>query len=99
MLNAICITTNRLEHVQTNLCIHLSYLEDQRNLKIYNKNIEKKKKMFSIEISHPKLDTIGIIETIESNGVVHICCTCFKITSDAYYYMYRKPSMQSIRVF
>ena len=39
MLNAICITTNQLEHIQTNLCIHLSYLEDQRNLKIYNKNI------------------------------------------------------------
>ena len=44
MLNAICITTNQLEHIQTNLCIHLSYLEDQRNLKIYNKNIKKKKK-------------------------------------------------------
>ena len=46
MLNAICITTNQLEHIQTNLCIHLSYLEDQRNLKIYNKNIKKKKKRF-----------------------------------------------------
>ena len=44
MLNAICITTNQLEHIQTNLCIHLSYLENQRNLKIYNKNIFKKKK-------------------------------------------------------
>ena len=44
MLNAICITTNQLEHIQTNLCIHLSYLEDQRNLKIYNKNIKKNKK-------------------------------------------------------
>ena len=44
MLNAICITTNQLEHIQTNLCIHLSYLEDQRNLKIYNKNIKKRKK-------------------------------------------------------
>ena len=44
MLNPICITTNQLEHIQTNLCIHLSYLEDQRNLKIYNKNIKKKKK-------------------------------------------------------
>ena len=44
MLNAICITTNQLEHIQTNLCIHLSYLEDQRNLKICNKNIKKKKK-------------------------------------------------------
>ena len=42
MLNAICITTNQLVHIQTNLCIHLSYLEDQRNLKIYNKNIFKK---------------------------------------------------------
>ena len=42
MLNAICITTNQLKHIQTNLCIHLSYLEDQRNLKIYNKNIFKK---------------------------------------------------------
>ena len=46
MLNAICITTNQLEHIQTNLCIHLSYLEDQRNLKIYNKNIKKKKCMY-----------------------------------------------------
>ena len=36
-LNTIRITTNQLEHIQTNLCIHLSYLEDQRNLKIYNK--------------------------------------------------------------
>ena len=45
MLNAICITTNQLEHIQTNLCIHLSYLEGQRNLKIYNKNIKKKKKI------------------------------------------------------
>ena len=42
MLNAIRITTNQLEHIQTNLCIHLSYLEDQRNLKIYNTNIKKK---------------------------------------------------------
>ena len=41
MLNAICITTNQLEHIQTHLCIHLSYLEYQRNLKIYNKNIKK----------------------------------------------------------
>ena len=39
MLNAICITTNQSAHKQTNLCIHLSYLEDQRNLKIYNENI------------------------------------------------------------
>ena len=44
MLNAIRITTNQLEHIQTNLCIHLSYLEDQRNLKIYNKNIFKKRR-------------------------------------------------------
>ena len=36
---------NQLEHIQTNLCIHLSYLEDQRNLKIYNKNIKKKSKI------------------------------------------------------
>ena len=50
MLNAICITTNQLEHIQTNLCIHLSYLEDQRNLKIYNKNIKKKKKMCASNI-------------------------------------------------
>ena len=27
---------------ETNLCIHLSYLEDQRNLKINNKNKKKK---------------------------------------------------------
>ena len=32
-----CIATNQLEHILTNLCIHLSYLEDQKNLKIYNK--------------------------------------------------------------
>ena len=51
MLNAICITTNQLEHIQTNLCMHLSYLEDQRNLKIYNKNIKKKKKNNMIRIS------------------------------------------------
>ena len=41
VLNALCITTNQLEHIPTNLSIHLSYLEDQRNLKIYNKNIRK----------------------------------------------------------
>ena len=53
MLNAICITTNQLEHIQTNLCIHLSYLEDQRNLKIYNKNILKKeKKKKKVPLSH-----------------------------------------------
>ena len=49
MLNAICITTNQLEHIQTNLCIHLSYLEDQRNLKIYNKNILKRRKKRRLE--------------------------------------------------
>ena len=41
------VTVQRREnvhHIQTNLCIHLSYLEDQRNLKIYNRNIKKKKK-------------------------------------------------------
>ena len=52
MLNAICITTNQLEHIQTNLCIHLSYLEDQRNLKIYNKNIKKKEKERYLVIQH-----------------------------------------------
>ena len=35
MLNTIRITTN--QYIQTNLCLHVSYLEDQRNLKIYNK--------------------------------------------------------------
>ena len=32
------LNTNQLEHILTNPCIHLSYLEDQRNLKIYNNN-------------------------------------------------------------
>ena len=32
MLNTICLTTNQLEHIPTNLCMHLSCLEDQRNL-------------------------------------------------------------------
>ena len=30
------ITTNQLEHIPTNLYIHVSYLDDLRNLKIYN---------------------------------------------------------------
>ena len=60
MLNAICITTNQLEHIQTNLCIHLSYLEDQRNLKIYNKNIKKKrKKLNSIQVMGLKVSGSG----------------------------------------
>ena len=29
---------NKMYAVQTHLCIQLSYLEDQRNLKIYNNN-------------------------------------------------------------
>ena len=50
MLNAICITTNQLEHIQTHLCIHLSYLEYQKNLKIYNKNIKKKKRRGMLDL-------------------------------------------------
>ena len=40
------ISDNYYRHIQTNLCIHLSYLEDQRNMKIYNikKKIKKIKK-------------------------------------------------------
>ena len=50
MLNTMRITTNQLEHIQTNLCFHLSYLEDQRNLKVYNKNIIQKNAQWSIEV-------------------------------------------------
>ena len=56
MLNTIRITTNQLEHIQTNLCIHLSYPEDQRNLKIYIYNKEKMKKKNADKSTHKFMD-------------------------------------------
>ena len=69
ILNAIHITTN--QHIQTNLCIHLSYLEDQKNLKIYNKNINNKTKQL--------YKTFDINVTIHQ-GLECEQCTDFAIT-------------------
>ena len=77
----MCITPYQLEYIQTNPCIHLSYLEDQRNLKIYNENIFKKKKIIVhlqnlmwVNNSHPScghnLDTCPLYA--QSSGTIKV---------------------------
>ena len=50
MLSSICV-----QELQVYSCIHLSYLEDQRNLKIYNKTDIRGKKL---EKKHSFIDKI-----------------------------------------
>ena len=76
MLNAICITTNQLEHIQTNLCIYLSYLEDQRNLKIYNKKMNKEN-----EIKEDRITIcIDMIRTLDEKHILHFSYSLIQAT-------------------
>ena len=53
MLSTLSSKKSKMHTVQTNLCIQLSYLEDQRNLSIYNKNDLKKKNQLIVLAMHP----------------------------------------------